>query len=55
MGMNVKFQFFFVFCNVGFFSTLRSDNLLLKVLSFVRILSPSEYRMMMSVRQHLCA
>jgi len=41
---------FYVPCNVGFFNTLRSVNLLLNVLRLVRILNTTEYRMMMSIR-----
>jgi hypothetical protein len=39
---------FCVFCNIGFFNSLRSDNLLLNVLRLVRIFNTMEYRKMTS-------
>ena len=51
-GQEYEVSNFCVPCNVGFFNTLRSHNLLLKVLRRVRILNTSEQRMMMSVRLH---
>ena len=50
-----EFSNFCVPCNVGFYNTLLSVNLLFNVLRLVLILNTTEYRLMMSIHLPSCA